>query len=383
MGVTQKLINMDEYFRTTTGDKIIVNNLSIFSPEDMALVDKKIMTTYDKVDAISIKASCDCGAVTGMFKVGQVCKECSSTCREPYEKMQPVLWLKSVGEEYRFLNPVIWTMINNLFGTKLDAMRYFSDTRYNPIDLVEIPPMVTYIKKNILNDNRSYPNLMQNLDKILNYIALHKDYKEPYKQQTVQLVIQLLQNSKDKLFSTYLPILNKRLFITENTNTGQYVLLINAESVNVVKSWIKLCTDLPTLSDRKKSNIMGSTMAGMANLYKQYMSIYLCGKKGIFRKNIYGARSHFTFRCVITSISGKHKHYEVEAPWCVGVTAYRPHLLNKLRKRGYNYKQASSMLFASVNTYNPLIHELLNELIKESRYPGLPILSQRNKQICL
>lgn len=381
MGIVQKLINMDEYFRTTTGDKIIVNDLSIFSPEDLALVDKKVMTTYDKVDAISIKASCDCGKVTGMFKIGQVCNDCSSTCREPYEKLQPILWLKAIDPNYKFLNPIVWIMVSNLLSNKMDALRYFSDTRYNPVDLVALPDTIQYIKKNILNDNRTYPNLMANLSNILNYLLTHQSFKDKTRQETLKLTIRLIEENKDKLFSNYMPILNKRLFVTENTTTGRYVLLVNADSVDAIKSWMKLCSDFNQPTERRKSNITGSTMACLATLYKNYARNYLCSKNGIFRKNVYGARSHFTFRCVITSITGKHKHYEIEAPWCVGVTAFRPHLLNKLKKLGYNYKQASSLLFAAVQTYNPLVDKLLKELIKESKYPGIPIILQRNPSL--
>lgn len=381
MGVMQKMLNMDEYYKTTTGDKIIANDLSVFSVNDMELIDNKLMTVYNNVDIISIKPSCDCGKVNGLFKVGILCNECSSTCREPFEKIQPVIWLKAIGEEYKFINPFFWLMISRLLGEQVDYLRYFSDTSYNPIEKVKIPDYIQYIKVNILKDVRTYPNLMANLTNILNYLLTNQKFKKPEKITEINLLLKMLQEQGPYAWSTYLPILNKRMFIKEKNNKGNFVLLVNTQSVNAVKTWVRVCSDLNNMSDRKKSNAMGIVMHSISTLFKEYFSKYLSRKSGIFRKNIYGARSHFTFRCVIVSITGKHKHDEVEAPWCVGVTAFRPHLINKLFKLGYNYKQASDMLFANVNSYNSILDKLLQELIAESKYPGIPIITHRNPSL--
>ena len=116
-------------------------------------------------------------------------------------------------------------------------------------------------------------------------------------------------------------------------------------------------------------------------MYNKYFEDYLVRKEGIFRKHVYGARSHFTFRFVIVSVPGPHKKDEIHVPWVAGPTAFRPHLLNKLTRRGYTYKEANKILYRSVKKYDPLIAELLQELIDESPYRGIPAIINRNPSL--
>ena len=80
--------------------------------------------------------------------------------------------------------------------------------------------------------------------------------------------------------------------------------------------------------------------------------------------------------------AGRHRHDQIIAPWCIGSTVFRPHLLNKLIKRGYSYKNASNLLYRAVKKYEPVVDELLQEIIKESSDPrGIPVLIQRNPSL--
>lgn len=378
MGVMQKLLNLDDYFKTTDGDKIIVNNLSLFSNEDLEFINNKLMTTHDNTDVISIKPRCDCGKLEGNFKLGKICKHCSTICEDPYKKVKPVVWLQAIEDKYRFLNPILWIMLDNLLSGKgfTSPLRYLSDTRYNPP--VKIPIYMDYIKDVILDGERRYDKLMENLIPILQYCISMPRFSKAQK-STAKLLIGIIEANGDKIFSKYLPILNKRLFVSERSRKVKFINLINAESLDIVMSFIKLAGEAEHISDRRKSNVMGNLMATLASLYNKYFYQYLDTKHGILRKNVYGARSHFTFRCVIVSITGRHQHDEIEAPWCVGITAFRPHLINKLYKLGYSYKEASRILYLGVKKYNPLLDKLLNELIAESKYKGIPVLAQRNK----
>ena len=132
------------------------------------------------------------------------------------------------------------------------------------------------------------------------------------------------------------------------------------------------------VTDKAINNCTGSLVSSLATVYNKYFEDYLVRKEGIFRKHVYGARSHFTFRFVIVSVPGPHKKDEIHVPWVAGPTAFRPHLLNKLTRRGYTYKEANKILYRSVKKYDPLIAELLQELIDESPYRGIPAIINRN-----
>ena len=50
-------------------------------------------------------------------------------------------------------------------------------------------------------------------------------------------------------------------------------------------------------------------------------------------------------------------------------------------KRGFKYKVANRMLYDAVNKYDPIIAEILDELIVESAYKGIPVMILRNPSL--
>jgi len=131
-----------------------------------------------------------------------------------------------------------------------------------------------------------------------------------------------------------------------------------------------------------KERTMARTVSDMAKLYEEHVKTYLSAKEGILRKHMYGTRSHFTARCVIASLPGPHRHDEVWLPWGVGVTLFRPHIINLLDKKGFAYKKINSKLFRAVQHYDEDIAMCLDELIKSSKYDkGIPLLVQRNPSL--
>lgn len=378
MAVTQSILSLDKYFKETSGDKIIVNDLSFFSSKDIEMINNNLITIYENTETLSTKASCDCGKLEGRYRLGKICRSCGTKCKEPHEKVEPLFWLKALDQNYLFLNPAMWLMISRLLGSRQDWLRYLCDYRYNPP--VEVPAHVINIRNTILNNVRDYSLVMQNIENIIIYLSQLAKYKTVDKQQELKLILDLFTNHKYELFTNYVPIVNKKLFVMENTTKGRFVNLAASDVVDVVMTWLKACSD-EGLNQKQLSSTMGNVLSNLSNLYKTYFEKFIVKKSGMFRKHVYGARSHFTFRNVITSVPGPHAHDEVIPPWPVMVTCFRPHLLNKLIKRGFTYKKANKLLFLSVKKFDPLIDELLEELIKECPYKGLPIITQRNPSL--
>jgi hypothetical protein len=168
------------------------------------------------------------------------------------------------------------------------------------------------------------------------------------------------------------------MFIMENTSMGRYTNIGVADAFDTVLYFIKMCNH-----DKQvyKERVMARTISALSEMYEEHVKSYLSAKQGILRKHMYGTRSHFTSRAVITSMSGPHSYDEVHLPWGIGVTMMRPHLLNKLKKKGLRYKEASNLLYKSVQHYDPLVAECLRELVSESKYKGIPINIQRNPSL--
>jgi hypothetical protein len=378
MAVTQRLLNMDAYFKSCSGDKIIINDLSFFNNEHLEKINHSLMTIYENSETLSTKPSCDCGATKGMFRIGKYCNQCGTQCLEPHTKVKPLLWLKTLTPEIKFLNPTVWLMISQILNKKRDLLRWLCDYRYNPP--TKVPKHIIGIRDDVLNGERVYSNTMNHLEQILVYLLNHASYKTQPRQQILKDMLELIHNNPNALFSEYLPIINKKIFVVEEVRKGKFINLASADIVDVVKTWLKICSE-DSVNEKIYNATLGSMLSNLAGLYKTYFDQYLVKKSGTFRKHVYGARSHFTFRCVIVSVPGKHKHDEISAPWCVGVTAFRPHILNKLTKRGYTYKSAILKLYRSIISFDTEIYEILNELIKESPYRGIPCIIQRNPSL--
>ena len=374
MAITQKFLNMDQYFRSCEHDKIIANDLSFFSTEDLNTINTTLMTVYDNSETISTKPQCDCGNLSGRYLVGTLCSDCGTKCTEPHEKVKPLLWLKVIDPNVKFLNPTFWMMMCKLMHKNIDYMRYLCDTKYNPP--VELPDYIVGIKE-LLKDVRTYPNTIKNIPNILVYLMNHSKFKDHDKQLTIKMMLDMYHKHKDDLYSNYLPIINKKLFVVENTTKGKFMNLANSDILDVVMTWLKVCAE-GEISERKLSNTMGNVLSNLSNLYNTYFKEYIVKKTGIFRKHVYGARSHFTFRNVIVSVPGKHEHDALTVPWVVGLTAFRPHILNKLVKRGYTFKEANNLIYRSIKKYNQVISDILDELIKDAPEGKIRLLTHRN-----
>jgi len=370
MPVVQRIKNLDEYFHATER-KLLLNNFSLLetNPEDLV---KLLYTKYE--DEITLIPQCECGNYKGAYLLGKVCPKCNTTVIKTFDEIKPLLWIEQFRDDLPFLNPHFWTQMRYLLSRKIDCVRWLGDTSYNPPG---VPAFMQTIKE--LIGGRGYKNLISNIEKILLYVANNSLFRANGKDVKAKKLLKEYQENKDKLFSSYLPLINKRLFVMEVTNKGNYTTSMLADTIDIALFAIKLAN--LDKNSKKVENGTATLIANLSNLFNKYVKEKLAGKKGMVRKHIYGSRSHFTFRAVITSLPSTADYDELWVPWTIGVTAFRPHLLNKLLKRGFTYKKASRLLFNSVNKYDPLIDELLIELIKESPYKGIPILFNRNPSL--
>lgn len=375
MPIIQRVLSMDEYYRSTEGDKIILNHLSPMALDDITKINESLMTVYNNTESISTMPSCECGMIKGRYMLGRACSACGTSCRESYEKVKPLMWLKTLAPHIKFINPIFWLILRNLLDKKTDYLRWLCDPKYNiPTN---IPNHIIGLKDE-LGGKRSYQNVLNNIPVILMYLSNHAKYKTSYKRANILLLLDMYHKQGNEMFSDFLPIINKKLFVMENTSKGKFVNLSVADVYDVVLMWVSAAND-ERATEKKQYDATAEAVAKLADLYLMYMKNYVVKKIGIFRKHIYGARSHFTFRSVITSMPAQHQHDEIHIPWGIAVTVFKYHILNKLIKRGYTYIEATRMRFKAVKSYDPVLHEIMNELIAESPQGKIPVILQRNQ----
>jgi len=383
MPVFQEYRSLDEYFMSASR-KILLNDMDYWSTDPIEF-SKQLYTEYE--DEISLLPQCECGYLKGGWKLGKKCPECGTEVTERMENLQPLYWLKKVKEDLPFINPVFWKQLGDLINSKIDAMKWLSDTSYH---VPKVPPILKSIAAVLKNDEypqgRGYKNVLNNIETILIFLINNSAIKNSGKVKSAEELLEFWKRNKSKLINDYLPIFPKYLFVVERTNKADYTTLHTPEIIDLSRMCIKYANlakeDKEGRRRKTIENMTAKIISQTAQLFTSYLKDFVAGKKGLMRKQIYGTRQHFTGRPVLVSLPSNTDYNEIWVPWKFGPTLYRPHLLNMMIKRlGMKYNEASQRLFKAENKYDPLIDELLQTMIKESKHKGLPVLISRNPSL--
>lgn len=375
MGAYLKHINLDGLFHSVA-NKIVLNELSYL--EDFSDLKDQLYTVYE--DVISIVPQCVCGKTSGAWQLGKTCPYCGTEVVNKFETIKPILWVRAFNSELKFLSPHFWGQLRNLFKTKgstdFDAIRYITDTSYKVNQ--PIRPVIQSIISMI--GGRGYSNFINNLDKVFTLLKNNSAFRINGKLDKILELEALwrLDMKENNLLSEYLPLINSRLFVMEVTNKGKFASSMLSDIIDIALYSIKVSKET---NRQKQENGMAYVISATNTLFATYMKDHVASKKGIVRRHIYGTRVNFTFRAVITALPLKYDYDTIHVPWVVGVSAFRPHVLNKLLKRGYRYRDASELLFASANMYKPEIDEIFKELIEEAPSKGIAVILHRNPSL--
>jgi hypothetical protein len=138
--------------------------------------------------------------------------------------------------------------------------------------------------------------------------------------------------------------------------------------------------------------------------YKSYIayiveiiSTKMAGKYGHFRKHMFGARFHGTFRAVIAPFSTPHRGDELHIPWVIGVSTFKTHLINiLLSSQKYTFVEVIDKVHIAMSMYDRDVDLALQKLVREAGYktldkttgkkiwidlPGFPVLFNRNPSL--
>lgn len=382
MAIYARPINLDNVFARVNQKPIVINDYESFSEEHRQIIDGALKTTYDD-SKISLIPSCEKGHLKGAYFKGVYCDKCHSYVTDPQDRIESNVWLKTLYDDYKFLNPEIWMLFRYTLSSSIDALRWLSDSQYNPPK--KIPDYLIAIRNTFTDFKRDYRYMVNNFESIITFLLHHPTFKRGEKHARLLGVFNIYKKYKNDIYSNYLPLVNKRLIIVEKTTMGVYTDIGNSTIIDVVYSFMKAANERETMKDYMISKVMARTLSSMSEVYANYYRNFVGRKKGLARQHISGSRLHFTFRSVITSIAGPHKYNEIHAHFAIGPTAFRPHLLNILTKRmGIKYRVASKMLYSAVNMYIKEVDDAMKILIadaKERNGIGIPVLFGRNPSL--
>lgn len=377
MPIFQQTVDLNKVFSQLTTEAIFINDLAKVTEEDRANIDDLITKTYSG-DMITLLPSCRCGASKGehardpTFPV--VCPYCGTLVKPNIEDdIEPILWFRPPERVAPLLQPVIWVMLKRRFNKKgVNVLQWLTDITYKP--KVKNPEIIRKLIS--LGVVRGYNNFVQNFDVIMD-VLFNMPGSTKVKKGERDYLRELIQRDRDKIFTNYLPLPNKSLLIIEKATVGTYVDNVIVQAKDAISSLAGIDRDFYDRSERVKENRTARALGKIADFYEAYSKTSLSRKPGQFRRHHYGTRTIFAFRAVISSMTDTHDYRKMEVPWGIGVTAFRPHLLNKLFKMGMDHNAAIGLLNGHVEKYHPLIDQLLQELITEAGEKGIVCTLQR------
>lgn len=385
MSVSQRLVNFDLLFSQLRSSPIIINDVMESSEDEKEVLKKMISTRYNS-DLLSNLPSCECGSstdgaetgITGEYNIGVFCSNCGTVVKSPIEQtIEPILWMRAPNGVRKLINPTVWIMLNQRFSkSSFKVIQWICDTTYRP--LVKTPPAIDALQQ--LGIQRGYNYFIDNFDMIMGHLFELKDFQLP-KRGARDYLKELLINSRECIFSKYLPLPNKSLLIIEETNKGTYVDPIVVGALNAIQMIASIDSPTSQHSQRTRENRTIKTIVELAEFDDNYIRSGLAEKTGIFRKHVFGTRSHFSFRAVISSITDKHDYDEIHIPWGIATAVFRYHILNILEKRGYSVNQAIGFLNAHARKYSVDLDNIFKDLISSSKGGGIVCTLGRNPSL--
>lgn len=382
MPIIKQFTDPDKWYEETKGEKIIVNDLEMISERGFERV-QTLLVSKLKTDSFSISPKCQCGKTEGNWMLGRTCNYCGTNVTSLEDEISPLLWIRKPRDIVGFLSPDYVVMLRKLFMTsaarkdggkrKFDVLRYMMDTSYSPSNMIR-PPIIDVFLDNGLK--RGYNSVITNLGALIEIAMKHPTYK-PNKGRKLSILLDLYNSNKDVIISKYVPIVHKQFVITEKTAVGNYVDGGTIKLLNAVQSMVGL-GDHTTLPLQKIENTVARVLMTLSDFYAYYYKEVWASRNGHFRKHMFGTRMHFAFRAVISSLTSIHMYDELHVPWGIGLTSLRPMIINKLVRLKYTHDRAVTMLYSHINKYHPLLDEIMQEIISESKHGGLVCMHQRN-----
>ena len=374
MGVSLNLLNFNTVFSQLKMPPVIVNDLVNSSIEQKEKLNSTILTAYSS-DLLSNVPSCECGSITGEYNVGIVCANCQTEVKNPHGNLESFVWLRAPIGVRALINPTAWMMMTKYFTKgNFNLIHWLANDNYKS-DAKE-PDFLPIVKT--FGFQRGLNYFIDNFDRIMEALFSLKAFKKSAAESHLE---EFIRRYRDCLFSQYIPLPNKTLLVIEETNSGAYIDPINLGALNAIHTLVGIDSSLSNFSIKQKERRTIGCIDRLADFYLEYYKTTLAKKEGIFRKHVYGTRSHFSFRAVISSITDPHNYDEIHIPWGVAVSDLKLHLTNKLIRRGMTPNQINGFLFAHADRYSPILDEVFQELINESPNKGIDCVLNRNPSL--
>lgn len=375
-GVYLQLVDLEETLGHLSMPPVFVNDYDTTTTQGREKLDELIRTNYAG-DTLSIIPSCECGSTTTEAKRNTRCPVCGTIVTSITEKpIESNVWIRTPIGVRALMNPMVWTILDSAF-----TISGFSILQWVCIPNYQAPSdrhgWVQRLQN--LGIQRGWNHFVEHFDEIFHLLITNVLKANDPLRQSLPI---LIQQNRHVIFPNHLPVPNRLAFITERTTVGVYADSTIKSALDAVRTITSI--DESTYggtSQLVRENRTVKAIMQLAEYYHDQHKTTIGKKEGWFRKNIFGALSTYTGRCVISSLSARHDYEELHTPWAYTISLLSMHLKGKLMRLGFTPKEAGKRLIQASNQYDELIDGLMQELITESPYKGIPVIFQRNPSL--
>lgn len=377
MPVFLELIDLTDVFNTLPEKPIIINDLDVVSKSDKEDIDNLILSVY-KNNGVAFTAKCACGERSGNYLIGAICDICNTTVTKPDGDLYSRVWIRKLENTNNFFNPMFWALMSDVLKkSRYDVLQWLTNSSYKtptqPLAALEA------IQNNVKGLKRDYNWFTDNYKWVITEILQLPIYRATVNSPAYNKMhdmLTVMDIYEPVVFTEYIPIPDKSVLVIEKTNKGVYADYNISFMLDAVYSAVFSKTI--TRTSRVMGNRMSRILTNIKDYYSGYYNKFWSKKTGIFRRHVFSTRAYFSYRAVISQISKPHHYEELHIPWGVAMTAFRPHLINKLVELDYTLNDAVHKLYNAVTNYDAELHGIFKSLVDESPYMGIPALIQRN-----
>lgn len=393
-----KLLNFDQLFAQQNDDAIILNTIDFSQPDYSQKLSENVFSRASDLDFI---ARCECEHLQGNYYIGDICPKCHTEVTLDMEAsgghLRHKAWIAAPKAIKGWLNPVVHMLLARWlsYGKRVKTSNTNArgevtgkgkKRKGNWLD--DILDVTTPIPPELAGfiTGKGFNYLYDNFDFIMEHFLYH--HKQTANKKGRDLIAFFLSDNRDKLFCRYMPVLSSALHpivMSEGTsdNRKRYVdkncqyVLAAAETLSYLEYSPK--------RQKKEYDIEVATYGAYQNHMAYIFDIskkHLSEKRSLPRMHIFGSRLHLTFRGVIVPLIGQCAMDELHVPWKIAVNLLRLQIIGRLmRVYGMSMGEAYNRQQAAIQRYDELIDQIMNDLIRECPYKGLPVLFGRNPSI--
>jgi len=359
--IYQKVLDFDKAFGALQTNPVMLSEFNVHLAEERTRLNNVLLTQYDS-SFLEYYPHCKCKYLKGEFRLGRICKICSSPVLHTTEReVKPALWIPLPENINGFVHPLLINWLIICLAKKQKLVQWMLDPSYKLGKVIgAMQPIVEYYPF-----KRGINGFIENFDAIMDYVFLNKHGQRQSIYETsssTRDLFEAIKLNRGILFPRVLSVPSQLIMVTERSGGTRYVDAALIEMIDAVRTMGLSLSSKITQLYLKEAKV-ARALVQMALFHKKYINEWLGKKKGLGRKHMATGRLHFSARAVITSIAGIHDCRKLELPWGVGVKLLELHITARLLERNMTPIAIGALINGHVHTYHPLLDEIMSDIV--------------------